>query len=75
MPDKVAVYITGFQASGLTIERGALKLEATGGYVIRTAGALPSITCLGCGMTSRNPTDVDQRYCGRCHIFHEEPTA
>ena len=30
------------------------------------------ITCLRCGKTSYNPNDVQQRYCGHCHVFHEE---
>lgn len=29
-----------------------------------------SITCTKCRMTSRNPSDVEQRYCGKCHVFH-----
>jgi len=32
---------------------------------------LPSITCLFCGFTSYNPHDIEERYCGRCHRFHE----
>jgi hypothetical protein len=30
-----------------------------------------SITCLICGMTSYNPNDVRERYCGNCHGFHD----
>jgi hypothetical protein len=30
-----------------------------------------SITCKRCKLTSHNPNDVAQRYCGRCHVFHE----
>lgn len=30
-----------------------------------------SIICLDCGMTSWNPNDVHERYCGNCHEFHE----
>ena len=29
-----------------------------------------SITCPKCGMTSYNPMDIAQRYCGNCHEFH-----
>lgn len=29
------------------------------------------IECLRCGMTSYHPTDVQERYCGNCHVFHE----
>ena len=39
-------------------------------YVLAHDGS--SITCLGCGMTSHNPTDVAERYCGHCHVFHEQ---
>lgn len=30
------------------------------------------IRCLACGLTSWNPADVAQRYCGKCHIFHDD---
>ncbi len=32
----------------------------------------PSITCPRCGMTSYNPNDIEQRYCGNCHMFHAD---
>jgi hypothetical protein len=32
----------------------------------------PSITCPFCGLTSYNPNDVKQRYCGRCHVFLDD---
>lgn len=42
------------------------------GYVVSfTDGNTLSITCLICGMTSFNPTDVEQKYCGHCHVFHD----
>jgi hypothetical protein len=31
------------------------------------------ITCGRCGLTSHNPNDVAQRYCGNCKIFHDDP--
>lgn len=31
-----------------------------------------SITCRTCGLTSYNPNDVAQRYCGRCNVFHHD---
>lgn len=39
----------------------------------RTAGN-PSrrptgFTCPQCGITSHNPNDVTEKYCGRCHLF------
>jgi hypothetical protein len=32
----------------------------------------PGIECLICGLTSYHPEDVSQKYCGRCHRFHED---
>jgi len=36
-----------------------------------TGSDKPSITCPACGSTSHNPNDVVNRYCGRCHQFHD----
>ncbi|MBF6299030.1 hypothetical protein IU459_15975 [Nocardia amamiensis] len=33
---------------------------------------LPSITCPACGSVSYHPADIEQRYCGRCHMFHSQ---
>lgn len=30
-----------------------------------------AIHCLLCGSVSFNVNDVSQRYCGRCHLFHD----
>jgi hypothetical protein len=30
------------------------------------------ITCFTCGRTSHNLHDVEQRYCGHCHVFHDD---
>ena len=32
-----------------------------------------SITCPSCGKTSYNPGDIQNRYCGNCHEFHDGP--
>lgn len=37
-------------------------------YIIAKDGK--SIKCLKCGMTSCNPLDVQEKYCGHCNIFH-----
>ena len=29
------------------------------------------IKCPQCGKTSYNPSDIEQRYCGNCHAFHD----
>lgn len=31
-----------------------------------------SFTCLRCKLTSHNPRDVENRYCGRCHAHHDD---
>ena len=32
----------------------------------------PSITCPVCGMTSYNPNDIREGYCGNCHDWTSE---
>lgn len=31
------------------------------------------IKCLVCGMTSYNPTDISEKFCGHCNDYHEFP--
>ena len=31
-----------------------------------------SITCLRCKRTSYHPDDVEKKYCGFCHAFHDD---
>ena len=37
-------------------------------------GRLPfgSIQCLLCGLVSYSQADIEGKYCGHCHIFHED---
>lgn len=37
----------------------------------QSTGECDAIKCLVCGMVSYNPHDVEQKYCGSCHQFHE----
>jgi hypothetical protein len=30
------------------------------------------IRCLRCARLSFHPKDIEERYCGACHIFHED---
>lgn len=32
----------------------------------------PAYTCPKCGMTSHNLNDVENRYCGNCHVFEAD---
>jgi hypothetical protein len=41
----------------------------TSTYTLSADGA--SITCLLCDRTSHHPSDVAEKYCGHCHIFHQ----
>lgn len=41
-------------------------------YELITLREQHGIKCLRCGMTSFHPIDIANRYCGRCHIFHED---
>jgi hypothetical protein len=42
------------------------------GYIIHRERGRVTITCLRCQSISANPNDVENKYCGRCHRFHEE---
>lgn len=33
------------------------------------------ILCHTCNLTSWNPMDVEQHYCGCCHVFHDDEAA
>lgn len=35
----------------------------------------PSITCPTCRKTSYHPKDIEERYCGYCHQWHENMRA
>jgi ribosomal protein S27AE len=60
-----------WSAGGLQLDGHRLEVDTVAlGYAIRDEGtAAATITCLACGRTSANPHDVDNRYCGACHIF------
>jgi len=49
-----------------------MKNQAAERYEIVEGGA--AIKCLTCNLTSYHPEDVTQRYCGKCHVFHEDVT-
>jgi hypothetical protein len=33
----------------------------------------PTFRCSRCGRVSHNPNDAEQKYCGACHAFVEDP--
>ena len=34
---------------------------------------MSAFVCPYCGAESHNPNDVRERYCGRCHVFVDDP--
>jgi len=40
-------------------------------FIEDTKSNLKGIKCLVCGLTSWNINDVEQKYCGNCHQFHD----
>lgn len=46
------------------------RMRRIGGYVISHDGK--SILCETCGRRSFHPEDVANKYCGHCHVFHED---
>ncbi len=36
-----------------------------------TSSGVPFIRCLHCGRASFNRNDIEHRYCGNCHVFHD----
>ncbi len=47
-----------------------VKARSAGFYTI--ARDESSITCHACGHLSRDPHDVQAKYCPRCLVFHED---
>jgi hypothetical protein len=45
------------------------------GYLLTTTNGIDTITCLACGRTSANKGDIENRYCGKCHVFHDDQAA
>lgn len=53
-------------------ELDAAVEKARDAIATATGEPRPSITCPECGLTSYNGTDVSTRYCGNCHLFHDQ---
>lgn len=42
-------------------------------YIIADWGkGQQGIKCLTCGLISYNPNDIQFKYCGKCHVFHDD---
>ena len=55
---------------------GYLLARITATYEIwwRPKDGARAIRCKTCHSISHNPNDVEERYCGQCHAFHEDAT-
>jgi ribosomal protein S27AE len=56
---------SGKQANARTALRRARKIA-------KQLTPTPHIVCPRCGAVSHHPKDISERYCGRCHRFHDE---
>jgi hypothetical protein len=61
----------------LTMADVRLFDKLAGSFAERVAAerrtALPSFTCPYCFRTSYNKNDIENRYCGNCHRFVDDP--
>jgi hypothetical protein len=72
MPPWLAALITIsgvllFSATVLLFSRSRVKVT----YSLGRSNGVDSIRCLICDQVSSNPNDVQNLYCGNCHVFHE----
>lgn len=51
--------------------RDALNAAGCTTYLLQQMGGQASILCLCCGLRSWHPMDIQERYCGACHAWHE----
>ena len=68
----IAIYFPGAAKEIAELGRRVL-LEKGIRYWISPFGA--AITCVTCGLTSHNPHDVAEHYCGACHRFHDDDSS
>lgn len=53
----------------------ARSIRETSDHIDRSnlvANLQPYIVCPRCGSVSHHPKDISERYCGKCHRFHNE---
>jgi ribosomal protein L37E len=57
----------------VTVWAAVVLLETLSGMTaVPRATTKDFIRCPRCGLTSYNPKDIAERYCGYCHAFHDD---
>ena len=64
---------TGIPELDTIIKEGAPRGALTERYSFLHRKGNAGIKCHTCGLTSWNFNDVRERYCGKCHVFHDDP--
>ena len=47
-------------------------MKPTYQIILNNDGEAHAIKCFNCGLTSYSLEDVRHRFCGKCHIFHDD---
>lgn len=64
-------WATYYFPEGVTLLEIIAWLDDRGCFALqRKIEEEPSITCPKCGRTSYHPKDIEERYCGFCHEWH-----
>lgn len=58
-----------FLAGALDMHVQMAHVDTLQTFRIETTHGVPAIRCLLCNRVSELPGDVENRYCGRCHLF------
>jgi hypothetical protein len=77
MPHRHGLPAGKVQISNLGSREEAWLYAEDAGFVIAVSGYTADeecITCFRCGLTSYSLGDVEHKYCGNCHLFHESKT-
>jgi ribosomal protein L37E len=64
-----------FVANGPASEGAPAPEGGVSSFASEADAEPPSIVCPRCGRRSYNLRDIEERYCGACHHFHDDPEA
>lgn len=72
-PDCIGGVASCCDAAGSADGPSEAEIERSQRRIGALLDATPSFTCPRCGAVSYNPNDIRERYCGRCHVFVDDP--